>query len=49
MNADLIIEKLKEYLALGSCDGKIERREKRKELAEMIGCKWNDEEQRIEK
>lgn len=41
--------KLIEYLLLGSCDGRIERQELRKELANLIDAPYNDSTHSLEK
>jgi hypothetical protein len=38
---------VKEYLKLGSCDGRIDRRDLRRNLATHIGEKWDEAGQRI--
>lgn len=40
-------EKLREYLRLGSCDGRVERKALRKELAKLIGAVYDEKESKI--
>lgn len=40
-------DKVSEYLRLGSCDGRIERKQLRKELASLIGAEYDEKESRI--
>lgn len=40
-------KKLKEYLLLGSCDGKMERKQLRRELATLIGASYDDKKDAI--
>jgi hypothetical protein len=44
---DALKQKLREYLRLGSCDGRIERRPLRKELAALIGAEYDEKESKI--
>jgi len=44
---DGLVNKLREYLRLGSCDGRVERKELRKELASLIGAEYDEKESRI--
>lgn len=41
--------KLKEYLSLGSCDGRIERQPLRKELCELLGLAYDEKTHSIKK
>jgi hypothetical protein len=34
-------EKLREYLKLGSCDGRVERRKLREELCKLLGSEYD--------
>jgi len=40
-------DKVREYLRLGSCDGRIERKALRRELAALIGVEYDEKESRI--
>jgi hypothetical protein len=44
-----LISKLKEYLSLGSCDGRIERQPLRKELCELLGEEYDEKNHSIKK
>ena len=44
---DMLKQKIREYLRLGSCDGRIERKALRKELAALIGAEYDEKESRI--
>lgn len=46
---ELLKSTLEEYLKYGSCDGKLERRPLRKELADLIGKEYDDRNQSIKK
>ena len=39
--------KLREYLRFGSCDGRVERKALRKELAALMGVEYDEKESRI--
>lgn len=49
MADDQLIAKLKEYLSLGSCDGRIERQPLRKELCELLGVEYDEKNHSIAK
>jgi len=40
-------ELVRQYLKLGSCDGRIERRQLRKELADAIGQEYDESEHKV--
>lgn len=40
---------VREYLSYGSCDGKVERKDLRKQLAIMVNCDYDDREAKITK
>jgi hypothetical protein len=44
---DRLKQKLREYLRLGSCDGRVERKALRKELASLIRAEYDEKESRI--
>jgi len=44
---DMLKEKLWEYLHFGSCDGRVERKSLRKQLAVLIGAEYDDREDKI--
>lgn len=44
---DGLVNKLREYLRFGSCDGRVERKALRKELASLIGAEYDEKESRI--
>jgi hypothetical protein len=44
---DAIKQTLREYLRLGSCDGRVERKELRKQLAMLLGDEYDENEARL--
>jgi hypothetical protein len=44
---DALKDKVREYLRFGSCDGRVERKTLRKELAALIGVEYDEKESRI--
>lgn len=46
---ELLKSTIEEYLKYGSCDGKIERRQLRKDLADLIGAEYDDRNQSIKR
>ncbi len=43
----VLTDAVKRYLSLGSCDGRVERKALRKELAKLVGSEYDEKESRI--